>query len=108
MRHDQPFDALQYDPLEAVTQASPSTVGRFLMGAAAGAAVALLLAPQAGRESRAWLKDNSRRLRDGAGDRLGSVKSALHDGAEVVKESVAAGRSAYRRAREESGTSYGA
>jgi hypothetical protein len=29
------------------------------------------------------------------------VKGALHDGAEVVRESVAAGREAYRRAREE-------
>lgn len=107
MRQDTQFDALRYDPLN---QASPSTVNRFLIGAVAGAAVALLFAPKAGRESREWLLDNTRRLRDGAGDRLGNVKGALHDGAEVVKESVAAGKSAYRRAREETtrDRSYGA
>jgi hypothetical protein len=104
MRHDQ-----QFDPLNAMTSQGGSTVNRFLMGAVAGAAVALLFAPQTGRESRAWLRDGTRKLRDGAGHRLDDAKSALHDGAEVVKESVAAGKSAYRRAREESGsTTYGA
>ena len=101
----------QFDPLNSLTtQHSSSTVNRFLMGAVAGAAVALLFAPQSGRDSRAWLKDGTRKLRDDAGHRLGDVKSRLHDGAEVVKESVAAGKSAYRRAREESGTTptYGA
>jgi autotransporter adhesin len=105
------FDT-QFDPLNPLTtQHSGSTVNRFLMGAVAGAAVALLFAPQAGRDSRAWLKDGTRKLRDGAGHRLDDVKGRLHDGAEVVKESVAAGKSAYRRAREESGTTtptYGA
>ena len=97
MRHD------QFDPLNFNTQhASGSTVNRFLAGAVAGAAVALLFAPRSGQEARTWLKDGTRRLKDGAGDRFSSVKDVIHDGAEVVKESVAAGKTAYRRAREES------
>jgi gas vesicle protein len=115
MRHDRNLDSLHQaldplgrDLLESGLQHG-STMNRFLMGAVAGAAVALLFAPQAGRDSRAWIKDNSRRLRDGAGDRLGTVKHALHDGAEVVRESVAAGKTAYRSAREETRAgSYGA
>ena len=81
----------------------PHTLNRFIAGAVTGAAVALLLAPRSGQEARAWLKDNTRRLKDGASDRFTGVKDVLHDGAEVVRESVAAGRSAYRRARQESG-----
>ena len=96
MRHDQ-----QFDPLNP-TSVSGSNMNRFLAGAVAGAAVALLFAPRSGREARAWLQDGTRKLRDGAGDRFGTVKGAIHDGAEVVKESVAAGKTAYRRAREES------
>ena len=93
MRHD------QFDPMNPT---NGSTLNKFLVGAVTGAAVALLFAPKSGSESRTWLRENSRRLKDGAGDRFGNVKGALHDGAEVVKESVAAGREAYRRAREES------
>lgn len=103
MRHDQQFDSL--NPLN---QTNGSPMNQFLVGAVAGAAVALLLAPKSGREARAWLQDGARHLKDGAGDRFGSVKGAIHDGAEVVKESVEAGKSAYRRAKEETGTSYGA
>jgi len=102
MRHD------QFDPLNFNNQnASGSTLNRFLAGAVAGAAVALLFAPRNGQEARTWLKDGSRRLKDGAGDRFTSVKDMLHDGAEVVKESVAAGKTAYRRAREDSAASRG-
>ena len=108
MRHErnfdsirQAFDAHQQDQLDNATPESGSIVQQFLVGAIAGAAVALLFAPQAGRDSRTWLKDNSSRLRDGAGDRLGFVKDALHDGAEVVRESVSAGREAYHSARAE-------
>ena len=102
MRHD------QFDPLNFNTQhASGSTVNRFLAGAVAGAAVALLFAPRSGQEARTWLKDGTRRLKDGAGDRFSSVKDVIHDGAEVVKESVAAGKTAYRRAREDSAASRG-
>ena len=99
MRYDQ-FDGP--NPMDLSASTNGSTLNQFLFGAVAGAAVALLFAPRSGREARTWLKDNTRRLKDGTGDRLSGVKDVLHDGAEVVKESVAAGKSAYRRAREES------
>ncbi len=99
MRHDPQYDSMN--------PSAGSNLNQFLIGAVAGAAVALLLAPKSGRDARAWLQDGSRKLRDGAGDRFSGVKDALHDGAEVVKESVEAGKSAYRRAKEETGTTYG-
>ena len=98
MRHDQ-FDV---PGSYGSAMNSGSTLNRFLAGAVAGAAVALLFAPRSGSEARTWLKDNSRKLKDGASDRFTGVKDVLHDGAEVVRESVSAGKSAYRRAREES------
>jgi gas vesicle protein len=100
-------DLNEYDQQASQTGAALST---FLLGAVAGAAVALLLAPQPGRESRTWLKNNARRLREGAGEKLGGMKEAVEDtahtvreavdsGKEVLRESVAAGRSAYSRVR---------
>lgn len=97
-------------------QCNSSAVGNFLLGAvagaAAGAAVALLLAPMNGRDSRAWLLDGARGVRDKAEEGLSDARHALQDGVatvkvaveggkDVVTESIAAGRSAYGRAREE-------
>ena len=106
MIRDRTQDLNEYDP----ARQAGSTLSMFLLGAAAGAAVALLLAPQPGRESRTWLKNNARRLREGAGERIGGMKEAVEDtastvrdavdsGKEVLRESVAAGKSAYSRVR---------
>ena len=92
-------------------QNSSSSLMAFVLGAAAGAAVALLYAPGTGSESRTRLKEGARRLRDTAGDRLGDARHAVADGAstvkdvigtgkEVVRESVAAGRDTLNRLRE--------
>jgi len=111
MIRDRLIDPTDYSSMERdVTRLSP-----FLVGALAGAAVALLFAPMSGRESRARLKDGANRLR-GAGDGLGRAKDALEDGAhavrdavesgkEAVRESVAAAREGFNRAREEVVTS---
>jgi gas vesicle protein len=110
MMRDRLQDPMNYSPTTGSTGLST-----FLLGAAAGAAVALLLAPAEGRRNREWLKDNARRLRDGAEDRLGSARHALEDGAstvknvvetgkEVVRESVTAGREALGKAREATST----
>src|SRR5688572_31135888 len=96
MRHD------QFDPLNFNTQhASGSTVNRFLAGAVAGAAVALLFAPRSGQEARTWLKDGTRRLKDGAGDRFTSVKDVIKAVGEAGRGSVAAARPAFGGAAEE-------
>jgi gas vesicle protein len=104
-------DRLQ-DPNDyAATHYGSSGLSTFLLGAAAGAAVALLLAPAPGRESRAWLKSGARRLRDGAEDKLGEARHALDEGASAVrgvvesgKEAVAAGREAFTRTRDAVGS----
>jgi len=75
-----------------------------LAGALLGGAAALVLAPRAGRETRARV----RRAADGA---LGTIRGALRDGRQAVEEgrtalrrAVQAGRGVLRGAREEAET----
>ena len=69
-----------------------SFLGTFVVGAAAGAAIALLTAPRSGRETRARLKDAAR-------DIPGAVRQA---GARAVK----AGQAAFTQAKEEAVQAY--
>jgi len=82
----------------------------FLLGAAVGAGVALLLAPASGEETRKKLTETARRVggevgdriataKDELGGRLAAVKDDLKHQAEDVKTAVGAGRDAYQRAR---------
>ena len=71
----------------------------FLLGAAIGAGVALLLAPEAGTDVRRRLGDAANRLSGDLGDKLGSVKDELRQRAGDVKSAIGAGRDAYARAR---------
>ena len=59
----------------------------FLLGAAAGAALALLFAPAAGRETREFLGQKAREGQDRA--------------AELAKEAIERGREAFDRVRDE-------
>ena len=59
----------------------------FLLGAAAGAALALLFAPAAGRETREFLGQKAREGQDRA--------------AELAKEAIERGREAFERVRDE-------
>jgi gas vesicle protein len=77
-----------------------SSVVGFMIGAAIGAGIALLLAPDSGRETRRRLKDNARRwsssMRDGveeARNRVGEIK-------EDVRTAVNTGRETFTRERE--------
>ena len=72
----------------------------FVMGAIAGAATALLVAPTSGSETRRVLNERAREGRDKAG-------SAARQGAEFVKKqrehlatAIDRGREAYQEARE--------
>jgi len=71
----------------------------FLLGAAVGAGVALLLAPASGEETRKKLSETARRVGGDMGHRLASAKDDLKHKAEDVKAAVGAGRDAYQRAR---------
>jgi gas vesicle protein len=91
---------------------SPGAVGlAFLSGALVGAAVALLLAPQSGRESREQLQRYARRaeenlheLTDKAAEALDKAvdkgREFIQEKKSVLTEAFEAGRDAIRRERE--------
>jgi gas vesicle protein len=67
-------------------------IAMFLLGAAIGAGVALLFAPQSGEETRADLRRGARRLKRKARD-------IVDQGGEVVDDLKRQGRSAVKDAR---------
>ena len=73
----------------------------FLLGAAVGAGVALLVAPGSGEETRRRLGDATRRLGEGAQDKLATVKDEVRHRAGDVRSAINAGKDAYRQARSE-------
>ena len=71
-----------------------SFLGTFVMGAAAGATIALLTAPRSGRETRGRLKDAARDMGETLQQIPGAVQKA---GARAVK----VGKAAFAQAKEE-------
>jgi len=70
-----------------------SILGAFVVGAAAGATIALLTTPRSGREMRAQLKDATR----GIGERMQQIPGAVQKaGARALK----AGQAAFTQAKE--------
>ncbi len=89
-----------------------SGVGAFLVGIVAGAAVALLLAPRTGEETRAEIRTGVRKLRERAEDTVRNVQDAVSQTLEGVRHNVSdrldtardafeSGRQAARDTREE-------
>jgi gas vesicle protein len=91
---------------------SAGTVGLiFLIGGLAGAAAALLLAPQSGRESREQLRRYARRteeniheMADRANDALGR---AMQAGREVIQEHTSVLAGAFEAGRDNMRKKYG-
>jgi gas vesicle protein len=71
----------------------------FLLGAAVGAGVALLLAPQSGEETRKKLGDKAKRLGDDVDEKFRQAKDEVKARAGDVKSAIGAGREAFSRAR---------
>ena len=71
----------------------------FLVGAVAGAAVALLYAPAPGEETRELLGARAREGRDRAADAAAKGREALGRGRETVTTALERGREAYQQAR---------
>ena len=71
----------------------------FLLGAAVGAGVALLLAPQSGEETRKRIGDAARKIGDDLDDKMRSAREDLKHRAGDLKAAIGAGRDAYGRAR---------
>ncbi len=71
----------------------------FLLGAVAGAAVALLYAPATGRETRDYLGERARQGRDRATDLAQKSREVLNQGREKLSSAIERGREAYEQAR---------
>ncbi len=72
----------------------------FVIGAAAGAAVALLFAPQSGKETREFLGEKAREGREKAAEAARQTREALARQRETISSAIDRGREAYREARE--------
>ena len=71
----------------------------FLVGAVAGAAVALLYAPAAGKETRELLSEKARESRDKATAMAEKGRQVLNDSRETLTSAIDRGREAYQQAR---------
>ncbi|MEP6602114.1 MAG: YtxH domain-containing protein [Nitrospirota bacterium] len=72
----------------------PSNLSSFLTGALVGAGVALLFAPQAGREMRVLLRDYAARAKDEFGGAVARGAEAWDSATEGGQEFVAHGKEA--------------
>ena len=71
----------------------------FVLGAVAGAAVALLYAPATGRETREFLGEKAREGREKAGEAAAKGRQIINQGRETITTAIERGREAYQQAR---------
>ena len=71
----------------------------FLLGAVAGAAVALLYAPATGRETREYLNEQAREGRERAAQAAAKGRDLINQGREHLSTAIDKGREAYQQAR---------
>lgn len=76
-----------------------SVVLAFILGAVAGAAVALLYAPATGRETREFLGERAREGRDRAAEAASKGREYINQGRETIATAIERGREAYQQAR---------
>jgi gas vesicle protein len=72
----------------------------FLLGAVAGAAIALLYAPATGKETRTFLNEKARQGREKATDAAQKARETINRQRESLGSAIERGREAYREARE--------
>ena len=73
----------------------------FLVGAAAGAAVALLFAPTTGREAREFLSEKAREGQDKAAELARQGRDVLNRQRDTLASAIERGREAYQQAAAE-------
>ena len=76
-----------------------TVVVAFVLGALTGAAVALLVAPQSGEETRRMLADKAREGRAKAGELAGQGRDLWNRQRETLANAFERGRDAYQQAR---------
>jgi gas vesicle protein len=79
--------------------AAGTVVVAFVLGAITGAAVALLLAPTSGEETRRILTEKAKEGREKAGDAARQGREFLNRQRENIATAVDRGREAYNQAR---------
>jgi gas vesicle protein len=76
-----------------------TVVVAFVLGALTGAAVALLMAPQTGEETRRLLKEKAREGREKAGEAARQGRELWNRQRETLTSALERGREAYEQAR---------
>ncbi len=76
-------------PYIVIERDSGGGVGSFILGALVGAGVALLLAPRSGEETQEELKEQARKLRIAAEERVREAQRHLEDRLDDVRDGVA-------------------
>jgi gas vesicle protein len=76
-----------------------TVVVAFVLGALTGAAVALLVAPQTGEETRRLIAEKARESRDKAGEAARQGRELLNRQRENLTSAFERGREAYQQAR---------
>jgi gas vesicle protein len=71
----------------------------FILGAVSGAAVALLYAPQSGRETRELLGEKANEARARAAEAAARGREAINQGRDTLTTAIERGREAYQQAR---------
>jgi len=71
----------------------------FILGAVSGAAVALLYAPQSGKETREYLNERANEARARAAEAAAKGREAINQGRETLNTAIERGREAYHQAR---------
>lgn len=71
----------------------------FLLGAVSGAAVALLYAPAAGRETREFLGEKAREGKARAAEAAARGRDVINQGRDTLSTAIDRGREAYQQAR---------
>ncbi len=71
----------------------------FVLGAAVGAALALLYAPASGRETREFLGEKAREGREKAAATAQKTREVIREQRQTIATAIERGRDAYREAR---------
>ena len=79
--------------------AAGTVVVAFVLGALTGAAVALLMAPASGEETRRMLAEKAREGRERANDAARQGRELVNRGKETLSSAIERGREAYEQAR---------
>ena len=79
--------------------AAGTVVLAFVLGTITGAAVALLMAPSSGEETRRLLAERAREGRERASDAARQGREIVNRGKETLSSAIDRGREAYEQAR---------